>query len=239
MSQDGIDTAMRMPIGPSWLCIDTCGPYLCVALGSAAAFESIVQPGQNRSSIDLVPAIQKLLSAAKRDKPDAIAVTVGPGSFTGARIGVSTARNLGMLWNIPVRPFYSLQLYAESIRNKAPLLVCLDGKQNKFYSLLIRKPEQVYETREADLQDLTPAQIASTISLDIDIFCDAPELLKERLPEARPVLSLPQPDPESFFRLLDRSAGQALSYNSIIPVYVRSDPATAKYPDGFQHKPES
>ena len=227
----------------NWLCIDTCGPYLCVTLGSADRFESVVQPGQNRSSIDLVPAIKKLLEDAGLKKPDSIAVTAGPGSFTGTRIGVSTARNLGMLWNIPVQPFYSLQFYAEPLSRLATsalsFMVSLDGKQNKFYSLIVTDSSRIYDTTEDHLMDLNPEQLVTQTSPEMPIYCDAPDLLKERLPEPRQVLSLPQPEPESFFRLLDRSAGHPLPYRNIVPVYVRSDPATAKYPEGFQHRPES
>ncbi|MEQ8351668.1 MAG: tRNA (adenosine(37)-N6)-threonylcarbamoyltransferase complex dimerization subunit type 1 TsaB [Leptospiraceae bacterium] len=232
-------TGTKAPI--NYLCIDTCGPYLCVSLGSQKNHQSIVQPGQNRSSIDLVPTIKELLALMNLEKPDCIAVTVGPGSFTGTRIGVSTARNLGMLWNVPLRSFYSLQLYAESLMagQPFPYLVALDGKQNRFYSILVDGEDRVYNTQLQDLQDLKPQEIQQLTGLEIPIFCDAFDLLKERLPEPGPVLSLPKPEPESFYRLLDRSAGQTQPYSSILPVYVRSDPATAKYPDGFQHKPDS
>ena len=234
-----------------WLCIDTCSAYLCVALGSGADFDSRVQPGKNRSSIDLVPVIKELLRKRGVKKPDAILVTVGPGSFTGTRIGVSTARNLAMLWKIPVASIYSLQLYAEPLLSPgpeplkapardsefSPFMVSLDGKQNRFYSLAVGVPESVYHTRQQQLQDLRPEEVLAAVAPGDRIYCDEWALLKERLPEPREVLPLPQPEPHSFFRLLERAQPGPGHYESLIPVYVRSDPATAKYPEGFHHKP--
>lgn len=253
----------NLVVEPDWLAsnellmFDTCRTYLCAALGRPADLNSVVQPGRNRSSVDLVPMIQSLLAERKVKKPSGIAVTVGPGSFTGTRIGVSTARNLGMLWSIPVIPIFSLQLYAESIlrlqtrgaadgeevvhpqpgRGQAiqPFVVSLDGKQNRFYSLLVRETSSVFQTMPEQLMDWTPAEMEP----DTVIYCDAPDLLKERLPQKEMVRMLPQPDPESFFRLMEGGAFQALPYESVIPVYVRKDPATARYPRGFQHKPAS
>ncbi|MCB1137942.1 MAG: tRNA (adenosine(37)-N6)-threonylcarbamoyltransferase complex dimerization subunit type 1 TsaB [Leptospiraceae bacterium] len=226
------------------LAFDTCSSYLCVCLGRSDDFLSVVQPGRNRSSIDLVPTIQRLLADRNIQKPAAISVTVGPGSFTGTRIGVSTARNLGMLWQIPIIPFYSLQLYADTLvrdmenRNQTtfPFLVCLDGKQNRFYSLFVDSAGSVYDTVEEALLDLSPEEMVSRTK-DMEIYCDERETLKERLPENRSAMDLPQPAPESFFRLLQRSSSTPQPYDRIVPVYVRKDPATARYPGGFGHKP--
>jgi tRNA threonylcarbamoyl adenosine modification protein YeaZ len=48
----------------------------------------------------LVPAIAALLAGGLR--PDAIVVDIGPGSFTGIRVGLAAARALGLAWNVPV-----------------------------------------------------------------------------------------------------------------------------------------
>ncbi|MCB1168695.1 MAG: tRNA (adenosine(37)-N6)-threonylcarbamoyltransferase complex dimerization subunit type 1 TsaB [Leptospiraceae bacterium] len=228
------------------LAFDTCSSALCVCLGSQEDFLSVVQPGRNRSSMDLVPVIQRLLAERSIQKPDCIAVTVGPGSFTGTRIGVSTARNLGMLWDIPVIPYFSLQLYADTLlrdmemrkQTPFPFLVSVDGKQNRFYSLLVDCAGVVSDTTEEMLLDLSPEEIVESTE-GMEIYCDERETLKERLPENRSVMDLPQPAPESFFRLLQRSSSRPQSYDRIVPVYVRKDPATARYPGGFGHKPRA
>ena len=50
----------------------------------------------------LLPMVAEVLAEAQMTKPDLIAVTVGPGAFTGIRIGLAAARGLGLAWNIPV-----------------------------------------------------------------------------------------------------------------------------------------
>ena len=57
----------------------------------------------------LVPAISELPGRGRADK---IAVSLGPGSFTGTRIGIAAARALGLAWRVPVEGFPTLALLA-------------------------------------------------------------------------------------------------------------------------------
>jgi len=59
---------------------------------------------QQMGSQALLPLIVKILKANKKDFKDltAIEVNVGPGSFTGTRVGVSVANALGFALNLPV-----------------------------------------------------------------------------------------------------------------------------------------
>ncbi|NGX62074.1 MAG: tRNA threonylcarbamoyladenosine biosynthesis protein TsaB, partial [Chlamydiae bacterium] len=64
-----------------------------------------------RSSQYLFPAIEaglQSLSLAPRDL-GAVAVTVGPGSFTGVRVGVATAKGIAKGHNLPLIPLSSLE----------------------------------------------------------------------------------------------------------------------------------
>lgn len=57
----------------------------------------------------LVPMIAELPDGGRADR---ILVDVGPGSFTGVRVGLAAAQGLGFGWRVPVRGFSSLALVA-------------------------------------------------------------------------------------------------------------------------------
>ncbi|GAB5404237.1 MAG: tRNA (adenosine(37)-N6)-threonylcarbamoyltransferase complex dimerization subunit type 1 TsaB [Aureliella sp.] len=69
-------------------------------------------PGGGGSVQFLAPTIEKLVSDAGILKPDFLSVTVGPGSFTGLRVGISTAKMLGYAWQIPIVPVDTLHAIA-------------------------------------------------------------------------------------------------------------------------------
>jgi len=73
--------------------------------------------GVSRQSETLVPAIRMVLASAELTLAgvDAIAVTSGPGRFTGLRVTLATAKGLALGTGIPVRGFSTLHILAEAI----------------------------------------------------------------------------------------------------------------------------
>ena len=66
------------------------------------------------ASYKLVSEIQKALQVLPKRQVDRIVTCIGPGSFTGIRISVTTARNLSQIWQVPVLGFDSLEVYCRS-----------------------------------------------------------------------------------------------------------------------------
>jgi tRNA threonylcarbamoyladenosine biosynthesis protein TsaB len=67
---------------------------------------------------------------------DRIAVTVGPGSFTGLRVGVAAARGIALVVGCPVAGIGTLAVLAESAREivgPVPVLALLDARRGEVY----------------------------------------------------------------------------------------------------------
>lgn len=101
-------------------------------------------PPDSSSLTHLVPAIDALLHQAKVLRTDlaAIAVTVGPGSFTGLRVGIATAKALAFALKIPVAPIDTLHALALQLVHSPELLpvsiqrldVLLDAYRGQLFS---------------------------------------------------------------------------------------------------------
>lgn len=81
----------------------------------------------------LVPMIAALPDGGRADE---ILVDVGPGSFTGIRVGIAAARGLALGWGVPVRGYSSTALLAAAAIAdgvKAPLAVVLEGGHGEVF----------------------------------------------------------------------------------------------------------
>ncbi len=87
------------------------------------------------SSFRLISEIRQGLLISGVKKPDIIFCLTGPGSFTGVRITVATAKNLAQLWNLPVFGIDSIFGYCLSFSEhlRTAVYLAIDGKQNKHY----------------------------------------------------------------------------------------------------------
>jgi tRNA threonylcarbamoyladenosine biosynthesis protein TsaB len=73
---------------------------------------------------------------------DAIAVGVGPGTFTGLRIGVATARALATAAQIPIHPVSSLAALAEAIEAESRLPL-IDARRGELFGALYENGELI------------------------------------------------------------------------------------------------
>lgn len=112
------------------------------------------------ASSRLAVLINDLLSECKV-KPetlDGVAVSSGPGSYTGLRIGVATAKGLCFGLNIPLVAINTLELMAfqisQSVNDKSTLLCpMLDARRMEVYCLLADSQMKILETTDAKIID--------------------------------------------------------------------------------------
>ena len=138
------------------LAIETATLASGVALATADKLvaEITVQTKKTHSE-RLMPYIEQLLELGQTAKEDisAIAVSIGPGSFTGLRIGLATAKALAYVWNVPVIGVSTLAALAYACP-AANSLICplLDAQKGNVY-------QAVYRWEKGVLQEVTAPRV--------------------------------------------------------------------------------
>jgi tRNA threonylcarbamoyladenosine biosynthesis protein TsaB len=187
---------------PLLLAIDTCGPVGSVALGRleggqvALLAESILE-GRTYSST-LLTAIDVLLHAQDVRLADLAALVVvnGPGSFTGVRVGLATAKGLAEPGQIPVLALSRLEVLASA--SGVPT-VALDAHRHEIYLRYASAGEAARELL-AGAEELAalapPRQVAACDEAAAEVLAAAwpgTELVRAPAPSAAAALRLAVP----------------------------------------------
>jgi len=119
------------------LAIDTAIPFVSVAIGDAGTVRGEVRLGTGRRHAEqLAPAIRYLSGecGVPLDHLAAIAVGIGPGLFTGLRVGVTTAKVMAQALRVPVVGIPSLDLVAWPLRSSRRMVVAvLDARRREVF----------------------------------------------------------------------------------------------------------
>jgi tRNA threonylcarbamoyladenosine biosynthesis protein TsaB len=119
----------------------------CVLRVDGMAYEVLPDPraltARPAHARELLPAITDVMGQAGVEFGDleAIAVGVGPGTFTGLRIGIATARTLATANDLPLRPVSSLAALAAGIEDE-PALALIDAKRGELFAALYERGQE-------------------------------------------------------------------------------------------------
>jgi tRNA threonylcarbamoyladenosine biosynthesis protein TsaB len=131
----------------------------------------------------LMPQIDAALQFCgyKSENLTGIVTTIGPGSFTGLRIGLATAKGIAYGRKIPLLTYSSLELVAANCYGSGlPILVCLDAKMKELYAAMYAPNlEVLYAPRVIKAEDLA-AKIDSSVLIVGNASEKVIPLLKEK-----------------------------------------------------------
>lgn len=107
----------------------------------------------------LLPMIARVMDGHKYSELDGIAITAGPGSFTGVRIGVATVKGLAFNDDIPCYSVSTLEAIAYNfVDENAVVCAVMDARRMQFYNALFRvqngKVERLCDDRAISIEDL-------------------------------------------------------------------------------------
>jgi len=112
--------------------------------GSIAGHAAGLAGFKSNHAAILIPLIESVVRQARASLPEVsgIALSIGPGSFTGLRIGLSTVKGLAYGWGIPVAGVSTLLAQAARVGEfDGVICALLDARKNEVYAALFRKSE--------------------------------------------------------------------------------------------------
>lgn len=183
----------------------------------------------------LMPMIDRLLSRVEipMDDLDGFAATVGPGSFTGLRIGISTLKGLAAATQKPIVGVSTLEVLAHQCSGDTEIInPVLDARKNEVYYSLYRRtlegPVALTSERSG-----TPEDLAATIESPCTFIGDGVSVYRDEIrallgqyaffaPESENVIQAAVVAALGFKRL---SAGNVDDPMVIAPHYIRRSDA--------------
>lgn len=224
------------------LAIETSTPACSVALLVGDALFSRYSEEPRSHTRLIMTMIDEVLCEAgvEVDDLDAIAVTVGPGSFTGLRIGFSTVQGLAYAKNVPVIPVSTLQVMAYTYKRKysnhndaaTTLMTVLDARMGEFncgayrfdqsanFTAIIEDQLLSKDKALALCEKLSPSAIVGDGIALLDDLNPSDQLMQQLYPDAEDLLDI---------ALAKFARGEAVPVDQVELVYLRGTDAWKKH----------
>ncbi|MDR2898181.1 MAG: tRNA (adenosine(37)-N6)-threonylcarbamoyltransferase complex dimerization subunit type 1 TsaB [Spirochaetaceae bacterium] len=172
------------------LAVDTSSAVMSISAENDGLFCTLCINAGMRQSEKLVPAIEYVLGEVgiTPAELELCAVSEGPGSFTGLRLGYSAVKALSLYSGCPVYAVPTLSAWAYSYRQwPGAVIPAIDAKKKRFYASVFRQGEAV-----TDSLDIEPSGLLAYIDIEEPVLLTGPdaELLREELLLEEPRLRL-------------------------------------------------
>lgn len=228
---------------PLTLAIETSGAIGSVALGRGSEVLEVRRlSAPRRHAVEFLPAISSLCKAQGigPNHLEVIAVSVGPGSFTGLRIGVTAARMIGLATSAKIVPVRTLDVIAQNALDlPAPpkrLAVLLDAKRKRVYASAFDLQEDRYVAVTTPSES-DPAEFLAAHAIDDGDQAVLGEGVAYHLSAVErsgwPILQeeLNRPRAETVLRLgcASAAADQFVDRRQFVPTYIRPPEAEEKW----------
>jgi len=191
-------------------------------------------------SARLLPAIQTLLAEARLDlhEIDGIAVSLGPGSFTGLRVGLSAVKGLALATQKPAAGIPTLDALAYNLPF-TPYQICplLDARKGQIYTALYKNRAGGFLEQVTPYQVLSPAALIEAIPHEETVFLgDGVKVCQELITQRLAAKALFAPLHLGFLRgttvaelgLKRLGRGESDDISALVPIYVRPSDAELK-----------
>ncbi len=214
--------------------IDTCAAAATAALleDERLVAQTVVNTGKTHSQ-KMMPQIAEMFRQAEKDVADVdcFAAAVGPGSFTGVRIGVATAKAMAQAVNKPCAAVSTLHGLANNLAVfDGVICSILDARREQVYNALFRGGRsltRLCEDRALGIEELLAELQDETLPI---IFCgDGVPVFRERIEEvlgsgvmfAPPIQNMNLGASVAEIGYAMAKAGETVSYGDLVPQYVR------------------
>ena len=191
---------------------------------------------KKHSSI-LVPAIKNLLKTInlKIEEINGIAVSIGPGSFTGLRIGLSVAKGLCYARSLPLLGIPTLDAMAFPFK-EIPYLICpvLESKKDEIYDVVFRGGVSLHKVMDYKCEDIQSllfrlSPLKEKIIFSGDGIKKYRDIIKEKIGKDAlfidSQLNLPVATSIAFLGLNKLKKGEKDNISTLSPFYLRKSEA--------------
>ncbi len=188
-------------------------------------------------SEQLMPHIKELMEKTKttKEKIEAVAVSIGPGSFTGLRIGLATGKGLAFAWNVPMIAVPTMEGLAWNCRNIAGCICAvIDAQKGNVYETWYRwknsRLETIKDTAVTAMSEVIEAagnadEAVTFLGDGTSLFAEEIESVGGLVETAAPTMVIPRAGSVGLAAWQRFKEGKIEDCRTLVPYYIRRSEA--------------